>query len=126
MKLVHKLWIGLIAVCLIIVCGFMVQEAYAQGQHGILLTWIQSTSPGITANSVFTGPHNGPYTLITKSSAPITSYEVTLTPANQGTQACFVVTASATGLLDSQYSTETCNTFPVQAGVPSSVQSTPN
>lgn len=107
-------------------CAFLVSLAYTQTQHGILLTWIQSTSPGITANSVFTGPHNGPYTLITKSSAPITSYEVTLTPANQGTQACFVVTASATGLLDSQYSTETCNTFPVQAGVPSSVQSTPN
>ena len=92
--------------------------------HGIKLTWTQSTSPGLTANTVYRGSvSGGPYTQIWTGS-PTTSYSDPMTSSNQGTKACYVVTATASGMLESPYSTESCNTFPTQTSQVSGVTTT--
>jgi hypothetical protein len=82
--------------------------------HGIKLTWTQSTTPSLTANTVYrSAVSGGPYTLVWTGS-PTTSYNDPMTSTNQGTKACYVVTATATGMVESQNSNESCNTFPSQ------------
>ena len=94
----------------------------AQVQHGIQLNWTQSITPGITHNAVYTSPtKGGPYTLLFTSTTPITTYLVPQTTTNQGTFACFVVTATA--IIESSYSNETCSTFPVSPIPPSGLSS---
>ena|ERR1700687_1300127 len=90
-----------------------VTHAQAAG-HGIKLTWTQSPSPNLTANTVYRGTvSGGPYTQIWTGTPTIT-YNDPMTPSNQGTKACYVVTATASGMLESQQSAESCSTFPTQ------------
>jgi len=80
--------------------------------HGVKLAWTQSTSTGIKLNTVYqSAVSGGPYTAIFTSTAPLTNYLVPLTTSNQGTSACFVVTATAQ--IESVVSNETCLSFPV-------------
>ncbi len=99
----------------------------AFAQHGINLSWTQSTCPQtctITKNTIYQAPTTaGPFTAIYTSSNPITSYLVPLTTTNEGTAACWEISATTT--IESPLSSPTCNTFPLQAGAPSSVQSAP-
>ncbi len=104
----------------------LVALCVAQTGHGISLTWVQSTTPNIINNKVYQGAINGgPYTLIFTSAGGIITYQVPLTAANQGTKACFVVTATAQGDTESAFSNETCNTFPLSTQPASNLQSTP-
>ena len=102
----------------------------ALAQHGINVVWSQSTGCGsqtctITKNSVYRGTSSaGPFTLVETSSTPATSYLDPLTTANQGTQACYVVTAWTT-IESAQSSPAACATFPVQATTPLAVSATP-
>ena len=98
-------------------------------QHGINVTWAQSTGCGstpctITKNSVYRGTSlTGPFTLVSTSATPSTSYLDPVTTSNQGTQACYVVTAWTT-IESAQSSPAVCATFPVQATAPSGVSAT--
>lgn len=114
----------LVVPLLIIICVFLTMHVvHAQSGHGIKLTWTQSTSPGLTANTVYRSTvSGGPYTQIW-TGAPTTSYNDPMTNSNQGTKACYVVTATAAPQLESPFSNETCNTFPSQTQAPSGVTS---
>src|SRR5277367_2555314 len=92
--------------------------AAAQVQHGINLTWVQSTgctpTCTLTKNSVYRGATSaGPFTQIYTSTVPVTSYLDPLTSTNGGTQACYTVTAWTQ--IESNQSTAVCQTFPLQA-----------
>jgi hypothetical protein len=103
----------------------MLPLSAAAQQHGINVTWAQGTCTPtctITKNTVYRGTSSaGPFTAIYTSTAPITSYLDPLTTTNGGTQACYVVTAW-TAIESNQSTPAICQTFPVQAGAPSSVQ----
>jgi hypothetical protein len=98
--------------------------AHAQTQHGINLNWTQGActpSCTITKNTVYrAATSSGPFTAIYTSTAPIVSYLDPLTQQNQGTQACYVVTAWTT-IESPQSAPPACATFPVQSGAPSAV-----
>ena len=89
----------------------------AQTGHGIQLSWTQTTDTSVQFNTVYrSATPGGPYTAIFTSVAPITTYFDPLTSALQGTQACYVVTA--TDVLESAKSTEACATFPAPPPAP--------
>lgn len=119
-------WWSVLAIAVTI--GLFGYAALSQStQHGINVTWNQGTCPvacTITKNSVYrsTTGSTGTYTKIFDSTTPITSYLDPVTTANQGTQACYEVTAWTT--IESPLSSPVCQTFPVQAGAPSSVSAT--
>jgi hypothetical protein len=98
----------------------------AQAQHGIKVSWTQSTgcqtACTITKNTVYSAPSAaGPFTAVFTSTTPITSYLDPLTTTNQGLQACYEVSAWTT--IESPLSSPAvCQTFPVQAGAPGAVQ----
>jgi len=102
----------------------------AFAQHGLNVQWTQSLGCGstpctITKNSVYRGTTaSGPFTLVETSNSPTTSYLDPLTTANQGTQACYVITAWTT-IESAQSSPAVCATFPMQASSPSGVSATP-
>lgn len=116
---------------LLLLLAFTLRPGPAVAQaatHGINVTWTQATCPvacTITKNTVYSAATAaGPFTVLFTSTAPITSYLVPLTTANQGTQACFEVSATTT--IESPLSSPAvCQTFPVSGGAPSNVQATP-
>jgi hypothetical protein len=91
--------------------------AEAQTIHSATLTWVQSTSPGITGNNVYRSlVSGGPYTLITISPlAPVTTY-VDLAVIS-ATMYCYVTTALV-GSEESAYSPQACATVPTTTIAP--------
>jgi fibronectin type 3 domain-containing protein len=90
---VKRFLVPLLALVCLVFCA-----AYSCGQNGptapaVMLTWVQSTSPGVVANCVYRGSAAGTYTLpaIYCSTAPITSY--TDTTVARGTSYHYAVTA---------------------------------
>lgn len=87
--------------------------------HGILWTWPQSPTPGITANTFYCGTVSGTYTLVWTFSAPTTTFDWLTTdsihPPVQGQKYFCAVTASTGGVpgIESGFSPETPGTFPV-------------
>lgn len=109
--------------CLMAIVTVSCFPVHAQAAHGVRLTWTQSTTPGITSNTVYQAPTGtGTYSKIFTSSTPITTYDVALTTANGGTSQCWEVTATL--LIESFPSTFVCATFPVQTGTPSGLSAT--
>lgn len=101
----------ILLVCLLVAAS----AAHAQAaQHGINLTWVQSDTPSIVSDSVYSAPTAaGPFTKIYTSPAAITNYLVPVTNLNAGTPACFEVSATAQGSDESALTAPVCLTFPL-------------
>ena len=107
---------------IVAICVIAALLLSAQGQHGVQINFTQSITPGVISNSLYqSSVKGGPYTLAQTSTSPVTSFFVPVTSTNQGTFACFVVTATV--IQESPFSAETCNTFPVSVSAPSGVSS---
>lgn len=114
----HKL-IAFISFAIAFVLFAPIAAVSQTAQHGIAVTWTQTTDAGVQLNTVYrSATPGGPYTAVFTSTAPVTSYFDPLTPALQGTQACYVVTA--TDIIESAKSTEACATFPAPPPAPTS------
>lgn len=100
--------------------------------HGILWTWQQSATPGITANALYCGTASGVYTFAWTFSTPTTSFDWLTTdsthPPVQG-QKYFCAVTAFTGAgpgIESGYSPEASGTFPVVPLAPPGLSQNPH
>lgn len=81
--------------------------------QNVVLTWVQSTSPNVTANNVYRAPvSSGPWNPVHNSASPIVTW--TDTNVVLGQTYCWVVTALANGY-ESPHSNYRCKTITTMA-----------
>lgn len=112
-------------VCLILF--LFTSVLYAQIPHGDLMTWPQSTTPGITGNALKCGTVTKVYPLVWNFNTPTTSYDwLTNDPLNvpiQG-QIYFCVVTAKKGAIESDPSPELQFPFATVPVPPQGVQRT--
>lgn len=85
----------------------LAMSATCQTTHSAALSWQPSSTPNVTYNVLKASSQAGPFTSLQTGLTALTFTDANL-PAN--TQVCYEVTASATGLADSDPSNVVCGT----------------
>jgi fibronectin type 3 domain-containing protein len=106
------------SIIILLLCAFALA---APTQHQSALTWAQSTGTGLTGNCVYRSQvSGGPYTQISCSSSPITTYtDLTV----QGGKTYFYVVTAVAGTQESAFSNETKAVIPQDVPPPSGLTS---
>ena len=109
-----RLTFGLISLLLLCAIAWAQTTVTVTGQYNmgssVVLTWVASTSTGVTNYNIYRGPHNGPYTWVGQVGA-VTTWTDSGAPPKA--QACYVTTAyNGTTHLESTNSNEACGTLP--------------
>lgn len=90
--------------------------------HQVGLSWSQSTSSGLTGNCVYRGAvSGGPYTQLSCSSAPVTTYTDT---SVVGGQTYYYVVTAVSGTQESGYSNEFKAVIPLSPSAPTGLTGT--
>jgi hypothetical protein len=104
-------------------------SAFAASTHGVLLSWTQSVTPGVTSNGLYCGTVSGTYPLFWNFSTPVTSFDWLTTDSSHvpspGQKYFCIVTASVTGT-ESGPSNEVSFTFPQTTLPPSFLPPSPH
>lgn len=106
---------------------FFAVPVAAQTPHGVAMNWLQSVTPGITANALKCGTVTKVYSLVWTFTVPTVSYDwLTNDPVNppvQG-QVYFCIVTAKKGAIESDPSPELSFPFPTVPVPPAGLQRT--